>query len=835
MNTIQREAVVIATAFLSIAVPGANAQDSSLPVTKITVIDKDENAFTIYNDNDVDRIEVGTRQREITIERVTDKSSWRVLYGSIAMPWYREYETTRNGNYASAMDNIVDDNAGWMSHVNIGYNRYQDLGNPYMVIDLGAYYPVARLGVRVGDGDGSSFDVMPKHVEIYYTDKDPSFPFSDNPDYLIDKDRDIYVRNDGNIYHYDHKYTDEELATNKNHYTEWDLLNARNIRGLSEEGELVPEYLDLARRIRQHDETINWRKLVDISIKDRDPIDGNSYMSYIQEENVDYNEVPRIRYIKLELTPFAKGEGSFTPVDPVIPEDRSTFDWLYVGDRTKINEVRLGRLVAIDGIPVPFEPATADFLDAVNGDRYDYESHTDENGRFLPESPYNHQYNRSMMMKFMMATPSTDGNSSIVRMTYAEALENIRKIDNITQGIDKIIYLVGVTNNGFDNGYPTLSVLNEALKRPEDANARESLRWLQEEARKYHTTVSVHLVFNDAYRNSTDWNTYLRNDLLCRDTDGSLSEFPPLQGQKRYRVNLVKEWEKGYLQQRIKDVTALCNLTEVGTVHVDAFFPPVSPYHGVTKEDSERVMRQVIRYWRDLGVDVTGEFYSNASGGEDQSRIDPMFGLQAAAWWNDLPFEARCQKGFTPALAWGGMSGWCGTYYDDAGFLLGDNMHGEETLAIADENQRWEQFKHDFCTTTLPAMLLGDLEVESYSLHQDGKSTVRYNHEVSCEFDDNTRIGKIWYENGRVVARDGNDLFFMMTWGEGSPILYSEKGYDNRTWPLAAHLSGHTAFKVYDVTPDGLQEREGRLEVSDGAVTLSMQPREMLLLRPVNE
>lgn len=80
---------------------------------------------------------------------------------------------------------------------------------------------------------------------------------------------------------------------------------------------------------------------------------------------------------------------------------------------------------------------------------------------------------------------------------------------------------------------------------------------------------------------------------------------------------------KGYLQQRIRTVTELCGLAQAGTVHIDAFLPPESPLHGITELDSERTMRQVIRYWRSLGVDVTGEFFIN-----NGQRTDPMYGLQ---------------------------------------------------------------------------------------------------------------------------------------------------------------------------------------------------------------
>ena len=70
---------------------------------------------------------------------------------------------------------------------------------------------------------------------------------------------------------------------------------------------------------------------------------------------------------------------------------------------------------------------------------------------------------------------------------------------------------------------------------------------------------------------------------------------------------------------------------------------------------------------------------------------------------------------------------------------------------------------------------------------------------------------------------------FHMTWGSGDPILYSEKGYSNRTWKLASHWVGLSEVKLFEVTADGLVER-GTLPVTDGTITLSMLPRQMLLL-----
>lgn len=787
-------------------------------VTKVTVTDRNGQSQTLFDGSKIDRIELDCNSRSYDMERITDKSAWRVLYGSIAMPYFGGYETPRNEAYSAVIDNITD-GAGWMSHICDTYSRSQNLGDPYIVIDLGTEYPMARVGVHV---DNLNSDVTPKSVEIYYTPVNPTFSF--NPDPVFTESNHYIYRHTGDRIEKQYKYTDAELAAGLNIYTERQLLNGRNIRGLDEEGHLSDAYLDLARRLREHDAAILWHKLADINVCEGSAEESDTYMANVYENNPEDIDVPMARYIKVVVKPYGKTEHGDKVIDPEERPDDAGFNYHYQGDRTKINEIIIDRMTEVNGIGIDTRPVAADMMDEIDGSIYDFRAHTDANGKFLPEQPYRHNYNRLMMLKFYMAEPNRADGTSTVFMNYEEALENIRKIDNLTQGIEKVIYLVGWNALGHDDGYPSLHIFNEALKRPGDTSARQSLQWLQQEAKKYHATVSVHFPLHDAYHNSPDWNTYVYNDLLCREKDGSLNPVGTLMGQDLYHVNLVREWEEGYLQQRIRRITELCGLSDAGTVHLDAFFPTESPWHGTTKLDSERVMRQVIRYWRTLGVDVTAEFFIN-----NGNRSDAMYGLQAAAWWNDVPFEWRVEPGFTPALACGGMSGYCGTYFADAGFLLGDSMHGEDVFKITDETERWTRFKHDFCTTTLPSMLLTDLYVESYGLHQDGISWVNYNKGVRAEFDDTTGTGRITCDDGNVVFRDGNDLMFHITWGTGDPVLYSEKGYTNRTWRLASHWADAQEVKLMEVTPEGLVYRS-TLPVTDGTITLSLAPGEMFIL-----
>lgn len=65
---------------------------------------------------------------------------------------------------------------------------------------------------------------------------------------------------------------------------------------------------------------------------------------------------------------------------------------------------------------------------------------------------FNYDYSECMVMKLGLAIPDKEHtNKSKVLMTFDEALDYIKKIDNITQGITKIYYLVGWQYLGHDD------------------------------------------------------------------------------------------------------------------------------------------------------------------------------------------------------------------------------------------------------------------------------------------------------------------------------------------------------------------------------------------------
>lgn len=86
------------------------------------------------------------------------------------------------------------------------------------------------------------------------------------------------------------------------------------------------------------------------------------------------------------------------------------------------------------------------------------------------------------MLKLGLAVPDPQIGCKVL-CTFDEALEIVKKIDRITPGYTKVLYLVGWQYNGHDDRYPEFFEVNPQLKSPQDATALDSLLRLVEESK----------------------------------------------------------------------------------------------------------------------------------------------------------------------------------------------------------------------------------------------------------------------------------------------------------------------------------------------------------------
>jgi hypothetical protein len=268
-------------------------------------------------------------------------------------------------------------------------------------------------------------------------------------------------------------------------------------------------------------------------------------------------------------------------------------------------------------------------IEEISGEYYDW-TITNE-----PEQPWNHDYNSTLVTKFFLCERDGEGKVGKVHLTFEESLDVIRKLDNITLGIPKIVYLVGWQYNGHDSKYPSWDKVNKALKREEDKDALTSLKWLIKEAKRYNTIVSLHLNMIDAFQDSPLWDTYLEEDIIAKDSIGNPIPGEVFWDMQSYQISYAQEWKLGYAQKRIDAILEMIpELVIGGTIHIDAFHSmrpsgpnePISPFLGYSTEDEMSAQRKILRYWRSKGLDVTCE------AGIYWLRKDPFLGLQAMQW-----------------------------------------------------------------------------------------------------------------------------------------------------------------------------------------------------------
>lgn len=413
---------------------------------------------------------------------------------------------------------------------------------------------------------------------------------------------------------------------------------------------------------------------------------------------------------------------------------------------------------------------------------------------------FNYDYSKCMVMKLGMAKPEKNiPNKSHVEMTFSEALEYIKKIDNITQGITKIYYLVGWQYLGHDDKYPDFFEVNEALKRPEDKTAFDSFKWLSDAAKKHHSVISVHINFNDAYDNAPSFPDFIKADALIRKKNGKPHAIENYNGRKCYKTCHKAYWESGLFKRQFdRFVDTFPFIAETGTIHVDNFqcYKNYAPY--VSIKEMQNARRKMIEYVHSKGIDITSEFTYKES---ENLPNRPIFGLPRdhfskyphdtlglipLSWWCyrmtekeliETPPQLYCAGEFRERV-------WNSIFYG--------NMHGEDI--ISKNNQNWaDDFIYRFATYQVPGHFLNSLKRTRIS----GKFNNKF-----CEFSDSVvsyAKGRKITKNGNII-KDGDTLLMPIIQKESTYIAYSKNG-DCREWHICE--KDKTSADIYRITEDG--------------------------------
>jgi hypothetical protein len=393
-------------------------------------------------------------------------------------------------------------------------------------------------------------------------------------------------------------------------------------------------------------------------------------------------------------------------------------------------------------------------------------------------SPYRHRYHESFVYKIYQGDKQS--TQKRVHFTFGEALEVIRQVHAFTRGIKQIVYLVGWQFDGHDSKYPCWGQVNERLRDPGDASAREGLVNLIRQAREYNAFVSLHINMNDAYENSPLWRTYRDNELLLRDTDGTLHKGDIWGGEQCYLISFKQEWDKGFARKRIDDLLELLPLEESGTVHIDAFKPIADPYNGISREEAFEAGIEILRYWRSRGIDVTTEWFHHEFAGYtpmvNALNLDEASRLYYPSWvvcgggtnWNRRRFHNHQEVA------------WAGSFGAPEGGCLYDEAWGTAFARDVRDFPQVEEHRRHYFELTVPWIFLNQHQVQEH-VQTSGCYEVRFSGEVVSTISYDAGAHSITRQ-GEVLKR-GNTYCLPAAWLADTYVAYSTEG-GSGTWQL---------------------------------------------------
>ncbi len=449
--------------------------------------------------------------------------------------------------------------------------------------------------------------------------------------------------------------------------------------------------------------------------------------------------------------------------------------------------------------------------------------------------PFWREYHKTLTIKLFMAMepygslwqPVSEEKDSTVYVDIDEAIDIIRRLDNITGGIPKIVYLVGWQRGGHDHGYPDLVTANPKLKRKDDASATDSLRWLMREAKKYNTSVSFHINTVDAWEDSPLWDEYAKDHVFAENEDGTIQcaggGFDIIEKNYHIRVaNVVQTrlWDTGKFQKQIeKLIETYPEIVDSHTIHIDNWRTIPCKAMGITKEDEENTLIKMFKYLREKGFDATSE-------GSFHGRSQPMTGLQPMTWI-DIPYH---QTVIPPSLYCGGRM-----MRVDSDPRFGDSIHVENTIRmnLSEGFDPLYGVLDEFCMYTLPWQFLNSFELLDF----DG-TTAFYSDGVRATFEEGRPY--IWWNETRV--RCGTTFVVPMLWKEERALmLYS---YRDTYIPVKLPKGWEDVKEVEFYKVDRLGRTEPVLDESrelwewcnvavvDGELRINLGTRAVYIIKP---
>lgn len=392
--------------------------------------------------------------------------------------------------------------------------------------------------------------------------------------------------------------------------------------------------------------------------------------------------------------------------------------------------------------------------------------------------------------------------------TFDEALGVIRKVHALAPWLKQVVYLVGWQYQGHDTGYPATDQFNTRL------GGLEALRRVATEAAQYNAVLSYHDNFDDAYRDSPQWD----ESVIARDNRGELRKGGVWAGGQSYILAFKKYAEKAGIQ-RVRQTVAQMPVRE--SYHIDVLsavplrrdFNPQAPEN---TRDSLAGKFAIIDEFNRRGIDVTSEGFTA-----------PFVGRIGHGWhfWyrNEPRFAGDEPIPFVPMIYHGGPTTYGrGGDVPTASFCPQSVLYGATYARDWNKHVKPQMMADAIYAIVVPWTYLRDRKMEGYERHGDLRR-VTYAADTFVEVNEANgqwRVvvdGRLLVENDLVVV-EKRDLVAVYSRTPRQVTVKLPAGFRSKSLTITNPCTGE------DVT--------SRSKADDAAVRLDLPASEPLLIRP---
>jgi hypothetical protein len=322
--------------------------------------------------------------------------------------------------------------------------------------------------------------------------------------------------------------------------------------------------------------------------------------------------------------------------------------------------------------------------------------------------------------------------------TFDEALGVIQRVHQLAPWLRQVVYLVGWQYQGHDTGYPATDKINARL------GGIARLRRLAVEAAKCNAILSYHDNFDDAYRNSPQWD----ERLIARDPRGELQKGGVWAGGQSYILAFKK-----YAQQagvaRVQRTVKQMPVRDSYHIDVLSAVPMRRDYHPLSPEstrDSLEGKLAIIREFNRHGVDVTSEGFTA-----------PFVGAIGHGWhfWrrDESVFAGDEGVPFLPMIFHGGPTTYGRGGKKSSTFSQESALYGASYSTDWNKHTTSAQLADPIYLIVAPWTLLRDRKMQDYQ-RSGTRCRVSYSADTFVEVDQASAEWRVVVDGRTIVEND---------------------------------------------------------------------------------